>query len=162
MKAALLASCFVFASGSAFADWQGTVWNMSFEEADKSFRIPHHMRTPDDRRLWFTYTVNNLEFEWGALEFSADGKLFAIGMRLKEPTDCDQLMEVLRRIYGKPAKEEMHERRPGALDNWMIWYDEKNHNEVKANYISYGGPPFLEPDCFLTYRPVVVPAPGSL
>ena len=28
-------------SNSASADWQGTVWGMSFEEANKSFGIPH-------------------------------------------------------------------------------------------------------------------------
>ena len=28
-------------SDCASADWQGTVWGMSREEANKSFRIPH-------------------------------------------------------------------------------------------------------------------------
>jgi hypothetical protein len=27
-------------SNTAFADWQGTVWGMSVEKADKSFRVP--------------------------------------------------------------------------------------------------------------------------
>jgi 2-iminoacetate synthase ThiH len=40
-------------SDSAFADWQGTVWNDSVEQTDRNFRVPHRTPTPDELQNWF-------------------------------------------------------------------------------------------------------------
>ena len=43
-------SALVFAllcfSGTAYGDWQGTVWNNSPEQAEQDFRVPHRAATP--------------------------------------------------------------------------------------------------------------------
>jgi hypothetical protein len=136
---------------NASADWQGTVWGMSVEAADKSFRI-EHSKTPLDINacgrpglscLYFNYTAT-LEFT-GWLEFRHD-KLDAIHMKLEHSSQCDELMDALRRIHGKPAKEStrpFHE---------IMWYNEKRHNEVRVWYDTNAA---LGYDCNLLYTPLI-------
>jgi hypothetical protein len=172
--AAGLAAPASFFTGNASADWQGTAWNMTVEEADKNFRIPHHtldraerqglLLSQDETPLGFTYATGFLDFGWGILRFHKEGKLSGIELKLKQPTQCDKLMEVLRRIYGKPAKDEALEFKNEKYNfgsvHKLTWYDEKNHNEVTVKYREYAPP--IEPDCWLFYDPFIVPPPGSL
>jgi hypothetical protein len=145
-------------SNDAFADWQGTVWGMSVEEANKSFRIPHSI-TPQDlpacdlprlRCLYFNYTAV-LEFT-GLLEFT-DNKLDAIDMKLKDSSQCDELIDALRRIHGKPAKERTNTDGTGERSiHEITWYDEKNHNRIRVWYDTNAGSGYY---CNLLYTPFI-------
>jgi hypothetical protein len=152
-------------SGSASADWQGTVWNMTVEAADKNFRVPHRAPTPREiydwaeRKLVFTYTAGDLNFDHGALLFK-DGKLDGISMRLREPLrHCNKLVEILRRTYGAPAKEAPDKLNPGSR-HFITWYDEKTHNQIDLEYRMPNPLGFRE-FCLLSYEPFILPAPGS-
>jgi len=157
---------FVLASSPASADWQGTVWNSSVEQADKDFRVPHRPPTSaeisnlsdafggGEIKFAFDYTTGDLAFHHGALLFR-DGKLHAISMRLIESAHCDKLIGILRRIYGPPAKEQEGPRSSQRI----TWYDEKNHNQVYLGYEKYTS---VDDYCYLRYEPFIVPAPGQL
>jgi hypothetical protein len=157
LRLALVAGMLGF-SQSACADWQGTVWGMSLEEANKNFRIPHSI-TPldlpacDPRRLsclYFDYTAT-LEFT-GWLEFT-DNKLAAIDMKLKDPSQCDELMDVLRQIHGTPAKERTNTDRTGERPfHEITWYDAKNHNRIRVWYDSNAALGYY---CNLRYTPFI-------
>jgi len=131
---------------------------MSVEEADKSFRIPHSI-TPLDlpacdvsrlRCLYFNYTAG-LEFT-GLLEFT-DNKLNAIDMKLKDPYQCDELMDALRRIHGKPAKERTNKEGTDERPfHEITWYDEKNHNRILVWYDTNVASGYY---CNLLYTPFI-------
>jgi hypothetical protein len=154
-------------SNDAAADWQGTVWGMSPEEANKNFRIPHHPPPIGLGTLMFdTYTAGNLDFIMGQLYFSEGNKLYEIAMQLKDPSRCDELIETLRQMYGKPAQDKVEQKfstRTGQYldtENHLTWYDKKNRNEISLRYLKWSGS--IGPDCFLSYKLFIAPAPGSL
>ena len=94
-------------SDRASADWQGTVWGMSREEANKGLRIPHRDGeefNPYTYTNFDSYTTDDLTFSSGALVFLRD-RLARITMNLTNAGQCDSLLETLRRIYGKPASD---------------------------------------------------------
>ena len=169
-----LAASVMFFPIVAFADWQGTIWGQSAPQADRNFQVPHRPPTSAEIQNWFgeikfafEYSTSGLVFNKGALLFE-DGKLYAISMKLKEPDRCDQLIEILRRLYGRPAKEEAPQfksTKDPSLDlgsaHWITWYDEKNHNEVHLTFRKYGEPS-IEDDCVLQYKSFVMPSPGQL
>jgi len=155
-------ACF---SGTAFADWQGTVWNSAPAQADKDFRVPHRAATSAEHQNYFNrallafdnYEVGDLTFS-GVLLFD-DGKLRGISMKLKQPWQCDKLISVLEARYGKPAKDKSVGEQPYPK-RYVTWYDQKERNEVDVNYSKY--PPDTDDDCYLQYEPFIVPSPGQL
>ena len=140
---ALVAGITNFSNGAS-AGWQGTVWGMSPEEADKSFRIPHHPAGPvqfdEMAKLAFdTYATGNIFFGDGVLDFK-DGGLFEIRMALKWADKCDSLFDVLRGIYGKPETDDVIEPAKGDLGaRFTEWMDENHNNRIYlANWRAFG------------------------
>jgi hypothetical protein len=167
LGALFLILCF---SGPAFGDWQGTVWNNSPEQAEKTFRVPHRTAMPAEVQNYFgeariafdSYQVGDLAFHKGMLLFS-DGKLYAIWMELKDPSLCDKLIAVLRVAYGEPAEDKTYkivdEFPP---DRTVRWYDQKQRNEINVFYTRYPAEMYSDDDCKLKYAPFIVPSPGQL
>ena len=159
---ALLAGIVGF-SGSAFADWQGTVWGMTAEEADKSFRIPHRKPVPwegDSEKLEFDeYTTGNIAFDHGYLAFEYD-RLVAWGMSLKDTGQCDSLFETYRSIYGNPASDDKD--RSGRI---AIWHDASHNNQIFLQTTSQHDELLT---CSVIYMPLnppptkLTPEPGGL
>jgi hypothetical protein len=164
-------SALVFAllcfSGTAYGDWQGTVWNNSPEQAEQDFRVPHRAATPAELQNYFgeariafdSYQVGDLAFHKGMLLFS-DGKLYAIWMKLKDPWLCDKLIAVLRVAYGEPAEDKTYNLDPP--DRTVRWYDQKQRNEIDVFYSRYPAEMNEDDDCKLKYAPFIVPSPGQL
>jgi hypothetical protein len=150
-------------SNSACADWQGTVWGMSVEEADKSFRIPHKKPVPwegDSEKLEFDeYTTGNIAFDRGYLAFEHN-RLVAWGMSLKNTGQCDGLFETYRSIYGSPVSDDKD--RSGRI---AIWHDASHNNQIYLQ-ATYEHDELLT--CNLIYMPLnplpvkLTPAPGGL
>jgi hypothetical protein len=165
-------------SGSASADWQGTTWGMSPEEADKALRIPHYQfdqGKAEGKNLKFdSYVTGNVSFKEGSLRFK-DGKLSEITMYLSDGR-CGDLLDVLTRIYGKPGRDIRDtETSDETFIRDIIWSDPKNNNQVDLNYfqvvkdhfdwcqLSYRAlsTPLTEPFSALHRKPLA-PAPGGL
>jgi len=141
---------------------------MSPEQADKSFRIPHKPVTDDPPGMRFLkgyfkfqYTTGNIAFDRGGLHFD-HGRLNLISMELKDATQCDDLLEALRGIYGDPAADEQNEHA-----RTVIWHDNNNNNKITLqHYAQYAK------TCWLNYEPLkplkpfppfkLTPAPGGL
>ena len=148
----------------AHADWYGTTWNMSVEEADKSLLLPHQVpapsitQNPGAKKISTTYTFNGMELIWSILEFNAKGdRLSDVSLNLKNPEECDRAMETMNTAYGKPVREETHSGYMNPVNRRMTWDDPKNHNEITVHYISWRS---LSPDCFIEYTPFPAPPPG--
>ena len=164
---AALAAVLCVASGTARAGWQGATWNSSPEQANKEFRLPH--RAPDTwwqfERIAFDYALGDLEFD-GALLFKHN-RLTWVDLYLKDPSKCEKLIEILRRIYGRPAKDEPDDYmwgEPATIhhsSHELIWYDQENSNEVYLNQQLYHDHR-IEDDCHLHYMPFIIPKPGQL
>ena len=94
-------------SGNASADWQGTTWGMSPEEADKALRIPHYQfdqGKAGGKDLKFdSYVTGDVSFKGGSLKFS-DGKLSEITMYLSDG-GCSDFVDVLTNTYGNPERD---------------------------------------------------------
>jgi hypothetical protein len=165
---ALAAACI---TSSSFADWQGTVWNSSPQQADKDFLVPHRAPNQEEFQnyegeaaiVFDDYRVGDLAFGKGHLDFR-DGKLHQIWMSLKDPSLCDKLIAVMQAEYGAPAKDETFPRPfpDEPPDRFLTWYDIKNHNQVSLNNIKYPGALNFDDDCDLKYEPFIVPSPGQL
>jgi hypothetical protein len=155
-------------SGTAFADWQGTVWNSTAQQADKEFHVPHRVPTQPEAQNWFgaaaivfdNYQMSDMGFQKGALLFK-DGKLSAIWMKLKEALLCEKLITTLQATYGNPAKDEKT-LPPESPDHYVTWYDQKNNNQINVIYRKYPSDLNLDDDCDLKYEPLVVPSPVQL
>jgi hypothetical protein len=157
-------------TGAALADWQGTVWNSSPEQADKAFLVPHRAPTQAEFQNYFgeapivfdDYQVGDLAFHNGHLNFQ-DGKLYEIWMSLKNPFKCEKLITVLQVTYGKPAEDETVSSFPGdPPDHYVTWHDQTHNNEVKVINRRYPGALNYDDDSDLKYEPFVIPSPGQL
>jgi hypothetical protein len=163
---ALLILCL---TGMALADWQGTVWNSSPEEADKAFLVPHRASTQTEFQNYFgeapivfdAYQVGDLAFTKGHLNFR-DGRLYQIWMSLKDPRLCEKLIAVLKVTYGTPAKDETTLFPGDPPDHDVSWYDQKQNNQVNVFYRRYPAALNYDDDCDLKYEPFVAPSPGQL
>jgi hypothetical protein len=145
-------------SGNASADWQGTTWGMSPEEADKALRIPHYQfdqGKPVGKDLKFdSYVTGNVSFKGGGLKFK-DGKLSEIAMYLSDGR-CDDFLGVLTNIYGKPGRDiKDPEDSEETFMRDIIWSDVKNNNQVSLNYFQVVKDHFEW--CQLSYKPVSTP-----
>jgi hypothetical protein len=153
-------------SGRASADWQGTVWGMSREEANQSFRIPHRDGeefNPYTYTDFDSYTTDSLIFSSGALVFLRD-RLARITMNLKNAGQCDSLLETLQHIYGKAVSDGKKPILGYFVEHTVIWDDAGNDNKItlKHYYIS-------ESVCRVVFEPLepppsikLTPAPGGL
>jgi hypothetical protein len=153
-------------SDRASADWQGTVWGMTREEANKGFRIPHRDGeefNPYTYTNFDSYTTDDLTFGSGALVFLRD-RLARITMNLTNAGQCDSLLETLRRIYGKPASDGKKPILGYFVEHIVTWDDAGNDNKItlKHYYIS-------ESVCRVVFEPLepsppikLTPAPGGL
>jgi len=168
--AAALVLAILCLTGMALADWQGTVWNSSPEQADKAFLVPHRAPTQAEFQNYFgeapivfdEYQVGDLAFHKGHLNFR-DGMLYQIWMSLKDPSLCEKLIAVLKVTYGTPAKDETRPLFPGNPPNHDVtWYDQKQQNQVDVFYKKYPAALNFDDDCDLRYEPFVVPSPGQL
>ena len=165
-------------SESASADWQGTVWGMSMEEADKNFRVPHKKGVPWPRysgALDFDYTTGNIVFERGQLHFDQYG-LTLITMSLRNREQCDSLFDTYHKIYGNPDPVFGDIKVPYNAPSYDLpeyymrsatWHDESHNNLIRLIYNH--GPIELERGCFVYYSalhqpppPKLVPAPNGL
>jgi hypothetical protein len=87
-------------SASASADWQGTAWGMSSEDAAKSFRIPHRKPRPEEvfdqkaKLVFDAFTTGNIVFEGGVLDLE-DGGLVKSGCNLSGPINVIACLRLL-------------------------------------------------------------------
>lgn len=151
-------------SESASADWQGTVWGMTFDEADKRFRIPHGRGGQYGEVLVFSYVTGNLAFENGVLHFNYRDWLDQISMSLANPEECDKLFDTYRRVYGNPESDSKYDpdypNDPDAYIRTATWDDPNHNNRIMLT---------TKDGCWVYYsslpspRPArLVPAPGGL
>lgn len=142
-------------SGGASADWQGTKWGMSTNDADRSFRIPHKPNpnwvaddtfSTLDGKFTFDYVTGNVAFKQGELVFDRDGRLYAIQMVLENAWQCDSLRETLRSIYGTVASDETKQSMSDS-GTWQstVWYDKANNNKVTLGHYKWGCRVYYEP-----------------
>ena len=169
-------------SRSASADWQGTVWGMSLEAADKSFSVPHRRAAPwqgDSGKLDFDdYTTGNIDFVRGYLEFK-DDKLIDLGMYLRYAMECDSLFDTFKSLYGKPEsdrkKPNVSSYDPQGYIRRAIWVDQSHNNKIllqystsrscQIMYMPLKSPPGLAPPAVVPFEPSdikLTPAPGGL
>ena len=162
----LALACF---SRDTAADWQGTLWNSSFEQADQAFLVPHRNPTRLEFQYYFgearivfdDYQIDDLAFHKGHLNFQ-DGKLYQIWMELKEARLCEKLIADLELKYGTPIADRTF--RPFSddpPDHSVAWYDQDNHNQVAVFYRRYPAALNFNDHCELRYTPVVVSASAS-
>lgn len=153
-------------SDSASADWQGTVWGMSLEQAEKSFRIPHGRGGEDGEALVFDYATGNIAFENGVLHFNYRDWLDQISMSLVNAQECARLFDTYRRVYGRPVSDEMKHDfdYPNGLDAAVIrtatWHDPIRNNRIILT---------TKNGCWIYYSPLfpsrpsrLTPEPGGL
>jgi len=162
----LALTCF---SRDTAADWQGTLWNSSPEQADQAFLVPHRNPTRLEFQNYFgearivfdDYQIDDLAFHKGRLNFQ-DGKLYQIWMELKEPQLCEKLITDLKLRYGTPIADRTFRLFPNnPPDHSVTWYDQENHNQVDVFYRRYPAALNFNDDCELRYIPFVVPASAS-
>ena len=155
--------CYV---GKALADWQGTVWGMSEEEANKAFLIPHsydpHEGSLMNAPIPFEYRTGNMFFPTAFLQFDHHGRLVEIEMALSTPEECGELINTYRSIYGDPVSD----RKNLTFKRQVTWHDPSHNNKIRVVsahvcYVYYDPlkplkPPIKPPPIKLT------PAPGGL
>jgi hypothetical protein len=159
-------TCF---SRDTAADWQGTLWNSSPEQADQAFLVPHRNPTRLEFQNYFgearivfdDYQIDDLAFHKGRLNFQ-DGKLYQISMELKDPQLCEKLITDLKLRYGTPIADRTFRLFPNnPPDHSASWYDQENHNQVDVFYRRYPAALNFNDDCELRYSPFVVSASTS-
>jgi len=143
---------------SASAEWQGTVWGMSLEDAEKSFRIPHGRGGEDGEVLVFNYATGNLAFENGVLHFNYRDWLDQISMALVNPEECNKLFDTYRRLYGTPVsdKTDHDSDYPTGPDGYVrtaIWHDPIRNNRILLT---------AKNGCWVYYSPLYRPRPARL
>jgi hypothetical protein len=162
----LALTCF---SRDTAADWQGTLWNSSPEQADQAFLVPHRNPTRLEFQNYFgearivfdDYQIDDLAFHKGRLNFQ-DGKLYQIWMELKEPQLCEKLITDLKLRYGTPIADRTFRLFPNnPPDHSVTWYDQENHNQVDVFYRRYPAALNFNDDCELRYIPFVVSTSAS-
>lgn len=162
----LALTCF---SRDTAADWQGTLWNSSPEQADQAFLVPHRNPTRLEFQNYFgearivfdDYQIDDLAFHKGRLNFQ-DGKLYQISMELREPVLCEKLITDLKLRYGTPIADRTFRLFPNSPpDHSASWYDQENHNQVDVFYRRYPAALNFNDDCELRYIPFVVSASTS-
>jgi hypothetical protein len=123
--------CFV---GKASADWQGTVWGMSEEEANKAFRVPHnydpHAGSLANAPIPFEYRTGNIFFPTAFLQFDYHGRLVEIQMTLSTPEECGELINTYRSIYGEPVSD--RKKPTSAFRREVTWHDSSHNNKIRV------------------------------
>ena len=139
--------------GSASADWQGLVWGMSREAAQKSFRLPHSNPPPAGYyQLRFDYTTGNIVFSPNSVIFDRHDRLEKITLNLAAKEDCESLFDVYRNIYGKPVSD--HTVMDPFPTRTMLWYDPSKNNKITVEHgweIESGNPRTWK--CSVYYEP---------
>jgi hypothetical protein len=159
-----LATAILGFSDGASADWQGTVWGMTFDEADKSFRVPHGRGGQYGEVLVFNYATGNIAFENGVLHFNYRDWLDQISMSLVNSEECDKLFDTYRSVYGNPVSDKKYDpdypNVPDAYVRTAIWHDPSHNNRIMLT---------TKDGCWVYYSPLpnprpakLIPAPGGL